>query len=52
MQLSNKQKTFSQLLAAFPKTNSIFQHVQRKDDPSNLYISEIRNCEKSGYKIV
>ena len=33
MQLSQKQKTFSQFCSAFHKSNLNFEHFQGKDDP-------------------
>ena len=41
MQLSQKQKTFSQLFAAFLKYRLNFGHFQTKDDPHSFCISEI-----------
>ena len=42
MQLSQKQKTFSQSFATFLKTTSNFQHFQKKDDPHSFCVFEIR----------
>ena len=33
MQLSHKQKTFSEFVSAFLKERLNFQHFQKKDDP-------------------
>ena len=41
MQLSQKQKTFSQLFAAFLKYRLNFGHFQTKDDPHSFCISGI-----------
>ena len=46
MQLSQKQKIFSQSFAPFPESNSYFKHFERKDDRHGESISEIRDCEK------
>ena len=49
MQLSRKQKTFSEFFAAFLKSSLNFEHFQQKDDSPSLGISEIRDFEKHGY---
>ena len=41
MILSQKEKTFSQSLAAFLKYKLNFKHFEKKDDPNSFYISEI-----------
>ena len=41
MILSQKEKTFSQSLAAFLKYKLNFKHFEKKDDPNSVYISEI-----------
>ena len=41
MQLSDKQKKFSQFLAAFLKSRISFQHSEKKDYPYSFCISEI-----------
>ena len=46
MQLSEKQKTFSQFFAAFLKCISNFKRFEKKDDPHSLCISEITDSEK------
>ena len=48
MQLSQKQKTFSDLFAAFSKSRLNFQTFQKKDHPHNSCISEITDSEKHG----
>ena len=48
MQLSKNQKTFSQVVAAFLKFTSIFQHFEKKDDLHSLCISEITDCKRRG----
>ena len=49
MQVSRKQKTFSEFFAAFLKSSLNFEHFQQKDDSPSLGISEIRDFEKHGY---
>ena len=46
MQLSQKQKTFSQFLSAFSTSRLNFEHFQKSDDPHSLFISETTVCEK------
>ena len=41
MQLSQKQKTFSEFFAEFLKFRLNFEHFDRKDDPHSFAISEI-----------
>ena len=41
MILSQKEKTFSQSLAAFLKYKLNFKHFEKKDDPNSFYIFEI-----------
>ena len=48
MQLSRKQKTFSQFFAAFLKSSLNFEHFQKKDDSHSRGISEITESEKQG----
>ena len=48
MQLSRKQKTFSQFFAAFLKSSLNVGHFQKKDDPHGRCISEITGCVKCG----
>ena len=43
MQLSEKQKTFSQFFAAFLKCISNFERFEKKDDPHRFCISQIRD---------
>ena len=45
MQLSQKQKTFSQFFAAFLKSTLNFEHFEKKDDPQRFCISEITDSE-------
>ena len=49
MQLSRKQKTFSEFFSAFLKSSLNFEHFQEKDDSHSQGISEIRDSEKHGY---
>ena len=48
MQLSQKQKTFSEFLSAFSTSRLNFEHFQKRDDPHSLFISEATVCEKRG----
>ena len=45
MQLSQKQKTFSESFAAFSKSSLNFQHFDKKDDPHRFLILEITDSE-------
>ena len=44
-QLSQKQKTFSQLSFVFLKSILISTHFPQKEDPHSSCISEIKGCE-------
>ena len=46
MQLSRKQKTFSDFFSAFLKSSLNFEHFLKKDDPHCWCISEITDSEK------
>ena len=48
MQVSLKQKTFSEFFSAFLKTSLKFEHFQKKDDSQSRGISEITESEKQG----
>ena len=48
MQLSQKQKTFSQFFCAFLKSSLNFEHFQKKDDSHSWGISKITESEKQG----
>ena len=48
MHVSQKKKFFSQFFCAFLKSTLNFEHFQQKDDPHNLYISEITDSGKRG----
>ena len=48
MQLSRKQKTFSQFFCAFLKSSLNFEHFQKKDDSHSLGISKFTESEKQG----
>ena len=48
MQLSEKQKAFSQFFSSFLKSSLNFEHFQKKDDPPGWCISEITDSEKCG----
>ena len=45
MQLSQKQKTFSEFLAAFLKSCLNFKYSEEKDDPHRFCNCEITNSE-------
>ena len=45
MQLSQKQKTFSQFFAAFLKSTLNFKHFESKDDPHRFCIFEVTDSE-------
>ena len=45
IQLSEKQKTFSQLFATLLKSRFNFDHFEKKDDPHSFCISEITDSE-------
>ena len=45
MQLSQKQKTFSEFLAAFLKSRLNFEYFEKKEDPHRICISEITDSE-------
>ena len=45
MQLSQKQKRFSQFFPAFMKSRLNFDHSEKKDDPKSFCISEITDSE-------
>ena len=49
MQLSRKQKRFSEFFAAFLKSSLNFEHFQMKDDSSSRGVSKITESEKHGY---
>ena len=49
MQLSQKQKTFSEFLCAFLKSSLNFEHFQKKDDSHSWCIFKIPDSEKYGY---
>ena len=49
MQLSRKQKTFSEFFSAFLKSSLNFEHFQKKDDSHSWGISEITDSEKHCY---
>ena len=48
MQLSQKQKTFSEFFSAFLKSSLNFEHFQKKDDSHSWGISKITESEKQG----
>ena len=45
MQLSQKQKNFSQFVAAFLKFKFNFKHFKKKDDPHRFCFFEIADSE-------
>ena len=48
MQVSRKQKTFSEFFSAFLKSSLNFEHFQKKDDSHSWGISKITESEKQG----
>ena len=48
MQLSQKEKTFSNFFSAFLKSSLNFDHFLKKDDPHRWCISKITHPEKLG----
>ena len=48
MQLSRKQKTFSEYFSTFLKCSLNFKHFQQKEDPHGWCISKITDTEKPG----
>ena len=49
IELSRKQKTFSEYFSAFLKFNLKFEHIKKKDDPHSWCISEITDTKKPAY---
>ena len=45
IQLSQKQKTFSQFFVAFLKSGTNFQYLEKKYDPHRVCVSEIMDSE-------
>ena len=48
MQVSRKQKTFSQFFSAFLKSSLYFKHFEQKDDSHSWGVSKITESEKQG----
>ena len=48
MQLSQKQKTFSEFFCAFLKSTLTFEHFQKKYDSHSWCLSKITDSEKQG----
>ena len=48
IQLSQKQKIFSQFLSGFLKSRSNFEHFQKKDETHTWCISQIKDSKKHG----
>ena len=48
MQLSQKQKAFSQFFLTFSKCTLDFEDFEKRDDPHRLFISEITHSGKRG----
>ena len=48
MQLSKKQKNFSQIFAPFLKYELYFEYFEKRDEPHSLCISEITDCKTMG----
>ena len=47
-QLSHKRKAFSEFFLKFSKCTLNFEHLQKKDDLHDRFISEITHSEKRG----
>ena len=45
MQLSQKEKTFSQFLAAFFKSSLNFKRFEKENDPHNFCVSKITDSK-------
>ena len=45
MQLSQKQKTFSEFFAAFLKFRVNFEYFEKTDDPHRFFIFEVTDSE-------
>ena len=45
MQLSQKQKPFSEFFEAFSKSELSFEPFEKKDDPHKFFISEMKDSE-------
>ena len=48
MQLSRKQKNFSEFFSSFSKPRFNFDHFQKKDDPHSRCIFELTDTKKRG----
>ena len=48
MQISQKQRTFSQLFFASFKSRLNFEHIEKKDDTHISWVSEITAFQKRG----
>ena len=48
MQLSQKQKIYSEFVSAFLKSILKFEHFQKKHDPHSSCVSDITDSEKRG----
>ena len=48
IQLSQRQKKFSQFFAAFLKLTSNFEQFEKEDDPHSLCMLETKNCKRRG----
>ena len=48
IQLSKKQRTFSEFFATFLKSSSMVEHFHKGDDLHLSYIYEITDCERRG----
>ena len=48
MQLSKKQKVFSEIFAPFLKYKLNFEYFEKRDEPHSLCISEIMDCKTMG----
>ena len=48
MQLSQKQKIYSEFVSGFLKSILKFEHFQKKHEPHSSCVSEITDSEKRG----
>ena len=49
MQLSQNQKIFSRLFAAFSESKENFEYFEKKDEPQRWFLFEDIDCKKRGY---
>ena len=49
MQLSQKQKTFTEFFRYFAKSRFNFEHLKKKYDPHSWCVNVLMDSEKRGY---